>query len=209
MPESDRFVGEICGFGTASGVRVVIGRWERSPLGAFADAMVERADGHRVLIAPQSAVAEYVTAIYQFDEVLETAIAVERSPDSLTFRGGLLEARVAIGRRSPLGWVLRSIPRTLSTSRLWPVLTDPVARLAMPGVRTRGMTAGGQESYTATDLHRVDAVEASCDGKDLGALAPLQPPVRFGFSSAPRRPAIVAVTTTVRPTPGGHQGASR
>ena len=103
-----------------------------------------------------------------------------------------------VGRRSRLGWLLRAVPRTLAVSSVWPVLTDPVARLAMPGVRTRGRTAGGREAYAATDLHHVDAVEATWDGRDLGPLAPLEPPVRFGFSSAPRRPAIVAVTTTVR-----------
>lgn len=198
VPEPDRFVGEICGFGTGSGVRIVIGRWEQSPLGAFADAMVERPDGHRVLIAPRLDVAEYVMSIYQFDELVETAVVVERTPGSLTFRGGPLEARVTIGRRGRLGWLLRGVPRTLAASRIWPVLTDPVARVVMPGVRTRGLTAGGREAYTARDLHHLVAVDASWDGRDLGPLAPLEPPVRFGFSSAPRRPAVVSVITTVQ-----------
>src|SRR5699024_6852506 len=44
-----RFVGEIAGVGTTSGTRVVVGRWEDSPFGPFGDAMVETADGHRVL----------------------------------------------------------------------------------------------------------------------------------------------------------------
>lgn len=192
-------MGEICGFGTISGVRVVIGCWEQSPLGSFTDAMVEPADGHRVLIAPRSDVAAYIASIYQFDEIVESAVAVRRVPQSFTFRGGPLHAQVSIGRRSALGWVLRSVPRAVAASRIWPALTDPVVRLIMPGVRTRGLTAGGREAYSATDLHLVDAVEASWDGHDLGALAPLEPPVRFGFSSAPRRPSIVAVTTTVRP----------
>jgi hypothetical protein len=68
----------------------------------------------------------------------------------------------------------------------------------MPGVRTRGTTAGGQEFYAATDRHRLTTVTASWDGVDLGAVAPVDPPVRFGFSSTPRRASIVAVTTTVR-----------
>jgi hypothetical protein len=42
-------------------------------------------------------------------------------------------------------------------------------------------------------------VEASWAGTDLGDLADVDPPVRFGFSSTPRRPSIVAVTTTVQP----------
>jgi len=35
------FTGEICGFGTTSGDRFVVGRWVDSPLGAFTDVMHE------------------------------------------------------------------------------------------------------------------------------------------------------------------------
>jgi hypothetical protein len=86
----------------------------------------------------------------------------------------------------------------VATSPAWPVVVDPIARALMPGVRTRGVTPGGTETYAATDLHRVTTMTGSWHGHDLGSLAPLEPPVRFGFSSAPRRPSIVAVTTTVR-----------
>ena len=54
-----RFHGRIAGFGTESGVRLVVGMWPRSPLGSFADVMVERADGHRILLAPSDEVAEF------------------------------------------------------------------------------------------------------------------------------------------------------
>jgi hypothetical protein len=76
----------------------------------------------------------------------------------------------------------------------------------MPGVRTRGVTPGGRETYAASDLHVIDDVRASWHGRDLGRLAPVDPPVPFGFSSAPRRPSIVSVTTTVhrhQPAVGG------
>ena len=36
------------------------------------------------------------------------------------------------------------------------------------------------------------------DGVDLGRLAPVDPPTRFGFSSTPRTPALTAVTTTIQ-----------
>ena len=69
----------------------------------------------------------------------------------------------------------------------------------MRGVRTRG-TAGNdrREWYGATDQHRLDGVSATLGGVDLGALADVWPPVRFGFSSTPRTPSIVTVTTTIR-----------
>ncbi|CAM5716679.1 hypothetical protein SBADM41S_09484 [Streptomyces badius] len=41
------------------------------------------------------------------------------------------------------------------------------------------------------------AADAVLDGVGLGALAPLEPPVAFGFGSAPRSPSLVRVTTTV------------
>ncbi len=53
-----RFDGEICGFGTTSGVRVVIGQWATSPFGSFADAMVEHPDGGRVPVAPNADLAD-------------------------------------------------------------------------------------------------------------------------------------------------------
>jgi hypothetical protein len=105
---------------------------------------------------------------------------------------------VAIGGRDALGWALRAVPRSVATSAWWPAAVDPFARVLLRGVRTRGTTPGGEERYGATDRHRVDAVTASWDGSDLGPLAPVDPPVRFGFSSTPRRPSVVTVVTTVR-----------
>ena len=46
-----------------------MGWWTESPWGEFADAMVERADGHRMLLAPTDAVADLVSTTYSFDEV--------------------------------------------------------------------------------------------------------------------------------------------
>ena len=198
-PADQRFVGEICGFGTASGCRVVIGRWPQSPFGSFADAMVEQADGHRLLIAPSDELAAYVSGVYGFDETVVAPVSTERVTGRLRFVGGPLAAAVTIGGRDPLGWVLRGVPTALATSTRWAVAVDPIARLTMRGVRTRGSTVGGDEFYGATDRHHVTAVQASWDGVDLGPLTDVEPPVRFGFSSTPRRPSIVAVTTTVRP----------
>lgn len=194
-----RFDGEICGFGTASGVRVVIGRWTSSPYGSFADAMVEHRDGGRVLVAPSAELADFVGRVYAFDDTVVGDISVERSEGQLLFDGGPLTAEVTIGARDALGWVLRCVPRSLARSVAWARVVDPVARVTMRGVRTSGRTAGGRETYGATDRHRVTAVRATWAGNDLGPLADIDPPVRFGFSSTPTRPSIVAVTTTIRP----------
>ncbi len=198
-----RFVGEICGFGTTSGRRIVIGRWPTSPFGPIADAMVEAGDGHRTLIAPTDEVADYISGVYLFDELIVAAIATSRSTDGLHFEGGPLVAAVTIGGRDALGRVLRVVPRRFATHPRWASICDPIARRLLGGVRTRGQTAGGEEFYGATDRHRLVAARASWSAVDLGPLADVDPPVRFGFSSTPRRPSIVAVTTTIRPLASG------
>jgi hypothetical protein len=43
----------------------------------------------------------------------------------------------------------------------------------------------------------ITAVDGSFGGRVLGGVAPLLPPVRFGFSSAPPVPQMVAVSTTI------------
>ncbi len=86
-----------------------------------------------------------------------------------------LRVEFTLGARMPLGRLLHATPRVLSTRPAVTLLTDPVARILMRGVRTRG-TAGGhrREYYAATDIHAIT-----------------------GFSSTPRRPAVTSVTTTI------------
>jgi hypothetical protein len=190
-----RFRGAIAGVGTTSGVRVVVGRWDDSPYGAFADAMVETAAGHRVLLAPTSEVADFVAATYDFDEVRVEPIAVE----GWSVRSPSLSLDLTIGRRTALGGLLRLVPRRIAESTWWCGLSDPVARVLLRGVRTRGSAKDGRrEWYGATDLREVAAAAGSFDGAELGALAPVEPAPRFGFSSTPRRPGVTALVTTVR-----------
>lgn len=193
-----RFRGSIAGVGSASGVRVVVGRWPTSPFGEFADAMVETRDGHRVLLAPSQEIAEFVAATYVFDAVRIEPISVAVAADGWEFRSPSLRLEVTIGRRTPLGWLLRAVPRRLAESPAWCAVTDPVARLLLRGVRTRGTARGGRrEWYGATDARAVTAVAGSFDGAPLGTLAPVDPPCGFGFSSTPRRPSVTEVVTTV------------
>ena len=205
-PHAERFVGEIAGTGTASGVRLVIGAWSASPLGTFADAMVEEADGRRVLVAPSQAVAAYVFSVYSFDEVVVTPVGTVRTPAGLALRCSLLSVELAIGGRDLLGRLLRSLPRVLSTSPRWAAAVDPICGVVLRDVRTRATTSGADEFYGATDRHRLTGVSATWRGRDLGPMAAVAPPVRFGGSSTPRRPSIVALTTTVRRTSTTRRG---
>ena len=198
-----RFRGEIVGVGSRSGVRVVVGRWRSSPLGTFADAMVETAEGHRILLAPNADVAEFVEATYSFDTVRIEDVRVEDLPDgSWSVRSPSLELDVAFGGRTPLGRLLSLVPSRIAESPAWCTLTDPVARVVMRGVRTRGTAGNGRrEWYGATDHHTVTGLSGSFDGVDLGELRPVLPSPRFGFSSTPAAPSITRVVTTVAHRP--------
>ena len=193
-----RFRGSIAGAGSTSGVRVVVGHWPSTPLGPFADAMVETAAGHRVLLAPRQEVADFIGATYVFDEVRIEPFTVTARPSAWVVRSPSLSLDLAVGRRTPLGLALRAVPSRLAESPAWCTLTDPVARVLLRGVRTRGVAREGRrEWYGATDTRAVTSLTGSFDGVPLGQLAPVDPPCRFGFSSTPKRPSVTTVVTTV------------
>lgn len=194
-----RFDGAIAGIGTASGTRLVVGMWPRSPFGSITDVMIERADGHRILLAPTEEVADFIAATYTFDEVRVGPVlrGLEERRWSVTARDLALTFDVR-ARRPPLGMLLLAVPRTLARARWFTTAVDPIARVTQHGVRTRGTAGGGRrEWYAAQDLHAITSVSASFDGKDLGELRPVDPPVRFGFGSTPSKPALVRVLSTV------------
>ena len=252
------FRGRIAGWGTTSGTRVVVGRWDVSPFGAFADVMVERPDGERVLLAPTAEVAALVASTYTFDRVEVVPVSVTdeagtgappsgeagtgtdappsgasgtvalpsgeagtgappsgeagtgtgaqpsgeggsgAAPSPWLVVAGPLEARLVVGQRTGLGRALRAVPDRLAASRRFTAVTDPVARALLHGVRTRGSAGAGRvEHYGATDVHGIVDAGTTWDGEPLGGLAPVDPPVRFGFGSTPRRPAVTDVVTTI------------
>ncbi|MFC0451800.1 hypothetical protein [Rhodococcus jostii] len=193
-----RFDGEITGLGTGSGVRIVVGHWARSPLGEFTDVMVELADGHRVLLAPSDAVRDFVTATYTFDRTVITPVHYARAGDSRAVRAGDLHVRFDVGARTTLGRLLHLLPVAVASAPWFCAVSDPIARVALRGVRTRGTAGNGRrEFYGAIDQRRLTGMAASWRGEDLGVLRPVAPPVRFGFGSTPRTPATTAVVTTI------------
>ncbi|MFF8669928.1 hypothetical protein [Streptomyces sp. NPDC015242] len=203
-----RFDGWIAGIGTASGTRVVLGHWPRSPFGPFSDLMVEEADGHRVLLAPTRETADFVAATYVFDEVRVVPVRVRvTGRRDWSVSAPPLELRFRTGRRSLTGLALRTVPGRLATGPGWLALWDRPARVLL-GARTHaGARSGRHQWYGARDLHPVTSATVVRDGRDLGALTPVEPPVRFGAGSTPRRPCLVRVTTHVavapdRRTPG-------
>ncbi|MFJ7586777.1 hypothetical protein ACIQZO_05135 [Streptomyces sp. NPDC097617] len=194
------FDGWIAAVGTGSGTRLVVGHWPRSPFGPFSDVMLERADGHRILFAPTARTAGYIADVYHFDEVRTVPVDVRGRGPVWEVAAGDLRLRFTVGRRGALGLALRAVPRSLARRPGWAALVSGPARLLV-GVRTRGSSRPGQRQwYAARDLHVITSAAASFEGADLGPLAPVAPPVRFGFASAPATPALVRVVSTVERT---------
>lgn len=196
--ERSRFRGRILGVGTTSGVRVVVGHWHDTPLGSFSDAMVETATGHRVLLAPSAEVRDFIAATYTFDETRLEPFDVTATADTWSVRSPSLTLDVGVGGPTALGRLLALVPDRVATSPAFCTLTDPVARVVLRGVRTRGTAREGRrEYYGATGTRAVTRATGSFEGADLGTLAPVDPPARFGFSSTPKRPSVTDVVTTV------------
>ena len=194
----ERFTGRIAGVGSTSGVRVVVGRWDDSPWGTFADVMLEDASGHRVLLAPDERVREFVAATYSFDEHVIEPVSVDDTADGWHVSTPSLTLRLVVGGRTPLGAALGLVPARVATAPAWCAVADPLARVVLRGVRTRG-TAGNdrKEWYGATSVVSVTSISGEWRGTDLGALARVDPPCRFGFSSTPARPSVTSVVTTI------------
>jgi hypothetical protein len=192
-----RFDGWIAGIGTASGTRAVLGHWPASPFGPFSDLMVEEADGHRLLLAPSRETADFVSGIYVFDEVRVVPVRVRITGRHWAVSAPPLDLRFSTGPRALPGLALRAVPGRLATSPGWLALWDRPARLLL-GAGTHGSVRSGRHQwYGARDLHPVISATVTREGRGLGPLAPVDPPVRFGSGSTPRRPCLVRVTTHV------------
>ncbi len=200
MPRHQRLVfdGWIAGLGTTSGTRIVVGRWPRTPFGPFADVMIEDAAGRRRLIAPRQEVADFLASTYTFDSVEIAHVGVTAHRREWAVTAGPLHVAFELGRRGALGLLLKTVPPPLARRPFWIGAIDRPARVLLPGVRTVGSAGNGRrEWYGARDLQPIRAAVAHLDGTDLGTLALVDPPVRFGFGSVPAAPGLVRVTTTV------------
>lgn len=192
------FDGHIAGIGTASGLRAVVGLWQQSPFGPFADAMVELPSGRRILLAPTAEVAGFIAGMYNFDETQVVDVAASHGAHQLRVDAGPLMIRAAIGARTRLGRMARLVPRPVAVHPGWLRAINPLAARLSPGVRTAGAAKGGrQEYYGVTDLHCIDSASVGWEGSDAGSLAAILPGVTFGFSSVPPAPSVARVRTTV------------
>jgi hypothetical protein len=192
------FEGHIAGIGTASGTRIVVGMWDVSPFGSFADTMIEQPSGHRILIAPRQDVADFVASTYSFDEVRIEPVSVERG-DEWSVHTRSLQVRFTPGRPLWVSPLLGLVPGWLRRTSAWARLCSPFASRLMPGVQTYGSAGGGRtEWYAASHVRHLTFARATWEGTELGDLAPVTPAVRFGFASSPAQPTLTSLTSYVR-----------
>ena len=176
--------------GFASGDRVVVGHWDRTPIGPIADVMWATPAGVRILLVPSDEAGDFVSGVYGFDEVRVVPFAVALAERVLTVEAGPISLRFDAGRRIPIPG-----PRPAWLTRY---VEAPIARLVM-GVETYGVSPTGvEEWYRARSYAGLRAATAVLDGRSLGAMAPVDPPAGFGFSEPPARPSWVEVTPRLR-----------
>lgn len=201
----ERFVGCISAAGFASGDVAVVGAWATSPLGRMVDVMWVRPDGQRVLLAPSRAAADYISALYAFDEVHVVAVSGGWDGAATAVTAGPLRVRILAGRRDARSWLFALRPPALLACPAWVRLEDVVARPLVgrllggaAGVRAAGVAPGGQrEYYGARDYRPAVDATLTIDDRDAGGMRDLPADLGIGLSGFPTRPAVVHVITTI------------
>ncbi|WP_285251322.1 hypothetical protein [Pseudarthrobacter sp. fls2-241-R2A-168] len=192
------FDGHIAGIGTGSGLRAVVGIWDSSPFGPFADVMMQEPSGHRLLLAPTQDLADFISSTYNFDEIRVVGLSARLEHPALKVDAGPLAISARFGGRTLLGRTLRAVPRPLAVHPRWLRAVSPVAGLLSGGSRTAGTAGSGRrEFYGVSDLHTIASAVVRWKGADAGPLASIAPAVTFGFSSVPPRPSLARVRTTI------------
>lgn len=195
LASDERLRGTISAVGAASGDRIVVGAWHRSPVGAFADVMWVGPDDTRVLLAPDERAAAYVAGIYAFDRIEVVPFCWAATPATLALRAGpvAVDLQARGGRRLP-------VPRPWWLTR-W--VEGPIARRRM-GVEVYGTSPLGiEEWYQARAWRWVHDGRLSIGGEDRGPLGPALPALRVGFSEPPPRPSITDLVVRIRRPRGG------
>lgn len=186
--------GVIVSAGFASGDRVVVGDWWRSPIGPTTDVMWAAPDASRTLYAPDERTAAFVSGVYEFDHVVVAPFEVRRRRRSIEVTIG--DRRVAFdahrGIRIPFrrpAWFTRFVE-------------GPIARVLMGVVMYGTSPTGVREWYRADRWAPLRVARAIVGDRDLGSMSPVDPPARFGFSEPPRRPSWVDVRPLLEYPPG-------
>ena len=185
----DIFEGRISSSGFASGDRIVIGDWKKSPLGSFTNVMWAKPDGTRVLLSPSQKHADYVSDLYNFEEVHITPIEVIRQSKSIEIKAPPLDIKLHWGME--FGLPIPRPRRFISTVEQW-------FAKAFFGTSTHGLTCNDlREWYCIYSLSKIKHASAVCEGVDLGNLSNFEINACFGFSEPPKKPSSVRLRSII------------
>ena len=183
------FEGRISSTGFSSGDRVVVGDWYDSPLGAFTNVMWAKPDGTRVLLAPSEAHADYVSKLYNFEQIHVVQVDVKRQKRGLEITAPPLKVSLEWGWG--FGLPFRRPRWFIATIEQW-------VASAIFGTKTHGLTCNGlREWYCVYSLSRIKRAKASCEGKDLGSVSKFEIDACFGFSEPPKQPSSVRLRSII------------
>ena len=185
----DIFKGRITSSAFESGDRIVVGSWKESIFGEFTDIMWAKKDGTRVLIAPTQEIADYVTAMYSFDEVIIEEVSTSLSERSIKVSCNTMNLEFSWNRGFPIPFK-RSL-LFIQTIELF------FAKLIF-STRTYGVTKDNRKEWYAIDrVSHIKSATAQINGKNAGGFRPMKVPCKFGFSEAPKKPSSCAVRTHI------------
>tara|TARA_Y100001968_G_scaffold66502_1_gene57371 strand:- start:781 stop:1365 length:585 start_codon:yes stop_codon:yes gene_type:complete len=185
----DKFEGRITSSGFESGDRVVIGDWAQSPLGPFTNIMWAQPDGKRVLLSPSKAHADYVSELYNFEEISIVDIEVQRQKRGIDVSAGPL----SVSYRWKRGM---SIP--LIRPRWFIATIENFFAGLLYGTKTHGLTCNGlREWYCIRGISSLRSAKATHEGGDLGEMRPFEVTACFGFSEPPKKPSSVRVRSMI------------
>ncbi|MBT3657350.1 MAG: hypothetical protein HN544_04020 [Euryarchaeota archaeon] len=185
----DVFKGRITSSGFESGDRIVVGAWKESPFGEFTDIMWAKKDGSRILIAPTKEVADYVDAMYSFDEIKIQNVGVVQQGRSLSVSCDSMDLDFEWNR----GW-----PIPFKRSLFFIATVELLFAKIFFGTQTHGVTKNQRKEWYAIDrVSKLTKASATIDGINAGELRPLSEPCKFGFSEAPKKPSSCEVRTHI------------
>jgi len=185
----DVFNGRITSSGFESGDRIVVGAWKESPFGEFTDIMWANKEGKRTLIAPTKDVADYVDAMYTFDEIIIQDIDVSLNDRSKSVTCNSMKLEFEWNR----GW-----PIPFKRSLFFIATVEFIFAKIFFGTQTHGVTKNQRKEWYAIDrVSRLTSASATIGGKSAGDLRPLNEACKFGFSEAPKKPSSCEVRTHI------------
>ena len=147
-------------------------------------------DGEKILVAGNDQVADFVSAIYDFDRIQIENLHTSSDGKRTEAKAHNLEIEILGGL---VGGILPTRPLAFTK-----YIENPFANLLM-GVKTYGTSSRGvEEWYQAKRWRWVKDGSVKLNGVNLESRSKFTEPIRVGFSEPPRKSAIVEIHVSIK-----------